>query len=85
MTASRAGTFQRQAGGYDTFVPAPLPPDPPVTFDTEMLALLSAADQALGRLDGVIQTVPNPDLFVAMYVRRERPSRPAAQTGRRSA
>ena len=36
-----------------------------------MLGVLSAADQALGRLDGVIQTVPNPDLFVAMYVRRE--------------
>jgi Fic family protein len=36
-----------------------------------MLGVLSAADQALGRLDGVIQTVPNPDLFVALYVRRE--------------
>lgn len=36
-----------------------------------MLAALSDADQALGRLDGVIQTIPNPDLFVAMYVRRE--------------
>jgi Fic family protein len=36
-----------------------------------MLAVLSAADQALGRLDGVIQTVPSPELFVAMYVRRE--------------
>jgi len=69
--ASRAGTFRRQASGYDAFVPAPLPPDPPIVFDGEMLALLSAADQALGRLDGVIQTVPNPDLFVAMYVRRE--------------
>jgi Fic family protein len=36
-----------------------------------MLAELSAADQALGRLDGVIQTIPNADPFVAMYVRRE--------------
>jgi Fic family protein len=71
LTASRAGTFQRQANGYDAFVPAPLPPDPPVAFDADLIALLSAADQALGRLDGVIQTVPNPDLLVAMYVRRE--------------
>jgi Fic family protein len=70
-TPSRAGTFQRQPSGYDTFVPAPLPPDPPVAFDTGLIGLLSAADQALGRLDGVIRTVPNPDLFVAMYVRRE--------------
>jgi Fic family protein len=36
-----------------------------------MLALLSRADQALGRLDGVAQTLLNPELFVAMYVRRE--------------
>jgi Fic family protein len=34
-------------------------------------ALLSKADQSIGRLDGVIQTVPNPDFFVYMYVRRE--------------
>lgn len=36
-----------------------------------MLGLLSKADQALGRLDGAAQILPNPDLFVAMYVRRE--------------
>lgn len=36
-----------------------------------MLTLLSRADLALGRLDGVIRTVPDPDLFVAMYVRQE--------------
>jgi Fic family protein len=33
--------------------------------------LLSKADLALGRLDGSIQTLPNPDLFVYMYVRKE--------------
>jgi Fic family protein len=52
-------------------VPASLPPNPPVAADPDLLALLSKADIALGRLDGMIQTVPNPDLFVAMYVRRE--------------
>jgi Fic family protein len=52
-------------------VPAPLPPSPPLTFDGELVALLSRADLALGRLDGVIRTVPDPDLFVAMYVRQE--------------
>jgi len=36
-----------------------------------MQTLLSRADRALGRLDGSIQTLPNPDLFVAMYVRKE--------------
>jgi len=33
--------------------------------------LLSDADRALGRLDGSIQTLPHPDLFVMMYVRKE--------------
>ena len=33
--------------------------------------LLSQADRALGRLDGSIQTLPHPDLFVFMYVRKE--------------
>lgn len=36
-----------------------------------MLTLLSSADQAVARLDGISITLPNPDLFVAMYVRRE--------------
>jgi len=36
-----------------------------------MATLLSRADIAIGRLDGEIRNVPNPDLFVAMYVRRE--------------
>lgn len=32
---------------------------------------LSQADRALGRLDGSVATLPNPDLFVFMYVRKE--------------
>ncbi|MCB2261906.1 MAG: MarR family transcriptional regulator [Candidatus Thiosymbion ectosymbiont of Robbea hypermnestra] len=34
-------------------------------------ALLSQADRALGRLDGSVLTLPNPDLFVFMYIRKE--------------
>lgn len=65
------GTFARQPSGYEAFIPAPLPPDPPLTLDEETIALLSQADQAVGRLDGASHMLPNPDLFVAMYVRRE--------------
>lgn len=57
--------------GVSAFVPRPLPPSPPIAIDGDLLGHLSSADQNLGRLDGVLQTVPNPDLFVAMYVRRE--------------
>jgi Fic family protein len=61
----------KQAAGFRAFIPALLPPDPPVVFDASTSALLSRADQAVGRLDGAIYTLPDPDLFVAMYVRRE--------------
>ncbi|MFH1136988.1 MAG: Fic/DOC family N-terminal domain-containing protein, partial [Pseudomonadota bacterium] len=70
----RAGKYVKQLNGdqaYRAFIPAPLPPDPPVEMDPELLRLLSDADRALGRLDGVTSTLPNPDLFVAMYVRQE--------------
>lgn len=67
---NRAGHFT-QGNGFHTFVPNPLPPDPPVQFDEELHALLSLADRRLGRLDGITQILPNPDLFVSMYVRKE--------------
>lgn len=69
--SSRAGRYLQQPGGYRAFVPAPLPPNPPIRLHGELQHLLSQADRALGRLDGSIQTLPHPDLFVAMYVRKE--------------
>ena len=69
--SNRAGRYVTQPTGYRAFLPAPLPPDPPVAITGELQALLSEADRALGRLDGSIQTLPNPDLFVFMYVRKE--------------
>ena len=68
---TRAGSYQRQLRGYRAFIPAPLPPAPPVRIEGELQRLLSQADLALGRLDGSIQILPNPDLFVLMYVRKE--------------
>ena len=67
----RAGQYIRQVSGYSAFLPAPIPPDPPLQMDDETLALVSQADRALGRLDGSIQTLPDPDLFVFMYIRKE--------------
>jgi Fic family protein len=68
--STRAGRYVRQATGYRAFIPEDLPPAPAIDL-SRLAPLLSAADQAIGRLDGVSQTLPNPDLFVAMYVRRE--------------
>ena len=67
----RSGAYQAQPQGYRAFVPAGLPPDPPIRLEGELQALLSKADRALGRLDGSVQTLPNPDLFIFMYVRKE--------------
>ncbi|HEV2250662.1 MAG TPA: Fic family protein [Candidatus Limnocylindria bacterium] len=71
MAGTRAGRFVKQGAGFRAFIPAPLPPDPAIALDAAGVSALSAADLAIGRLDGVAQTLPNPDLFVAMYVRRE--------------
>ncbi len=67
----RGGTFRKQPAGYRAFIPAPLPPEPPIAMDDELQTLLSTADRALGRLDGSIQTLPDSNLFVLMYVRKE--------------
>ncbi|MCU0870835.1 MAG: Fic family protein [Pirellulaceae bacterium] len=67
----RSGRYVKQPEGYQAFIPAPLPPDPPIQMDDELQRLLSDADRSLGRLDGVASVLPNPDLFMAMYVRHE--------------
>lgn len=67
----RAGQYIKQPSNYRAFIPAGLPPTPPVKIDSELSLLLSKADRCLGRLDGVTSVLPNPDLFVAMYVKHE--------------
>lgn len=67
----RAGEYVLQPARYRAFIPAPLPPDPPIRLTGALQRLLSEADLALGRLDGSIAILPNPELFVMMYVRKE--------------
>src|SRR4051794_20818556 len=69
--SGRAGHYVQQTSGYRAFIPSPLPPEPPLRLTGELHRLLSLADRALGRLDGSVFTLPNPDLFVFMYVRKE--------------
>ncbi|CAN5194637.1 Fic family protein [soil metagenome] len=68
---NRAGFFVQQTTGYSAFIPAPLPPDPPLAIDREMLLLLSNADAMVGRLDMGTRILPDPDLFLSMFVRQE--------------
>lgn len=67
----RSGRYVKQGSGYSALVPSPLPPNPPLVMDAELTRLLSQADRSLGRLDGIGSVLPNPNLFVAMYVRQE--------------
>lgn len=69
--SGRAGIYQKQPTGYRAFIPAPLPPKPDIQLTGELQTALSRANRALGRLDGSVHTLPNPDLFVLMYVRKE--------------
>jgi Fic family protein len=68
---ARSGRYVRQPSGYRAFIPVPLPPSPPVDIAGDLHALLSKADRALGRLDGSVTTLPNPDFLVFMYIRKE--------------
>lgn len=57
---------------YRAFIPDPLPPRPPLDFTTaELLSRKERADQALGRLDGITLMLPDPELFLYQYVRKE--------------
>ena len=67
----RSGQYLRQLDGYAAFIPADLPPRPAIVIDDEMQSVLSRADRAIGRLDGSIEALPNAELFVFMYVRKE--------------
>ena len=67
----RSGTLFQQDSGYKAFKPNPLPPNPPLVIDKEMLELNSRADLAIGRLDSLGDFIPDAELFVFMYVRKE--------------
>jgi len=70
----RAGKIKTNLSGkaaYKSFTPSPLPPNPPIEFDNEIVNLLVKANQQLGLLEGIAARIPNVNLFVSMYVRKE--------------
>lgn len=71
QTSTRAGRYIKQPTGYEAFIPNVLPPRPAIKFDEALLDVLSKADRAVGRLDGCTETLPDSDLFVFMYIRKE--------------
>src|SRR5467141_371499 len=72
-TTTRAGRWVRQQSGvegFSAFLPARLPPDPPLLFTPELQRLSEAAGHAIGRLEGVSASL-EPDRLLYMYVRKE--------------
>ena len=70
----RAGEFVNNLSGeatYKSFKPAPLPPKPELNIDSDMVKKLVDANRDLVRLDTAAKLIPNVDLFISMYVRKE--------------
>ena len=63
------GSTIRAAGGYTAFVPAPLSPS--IAWDDDLVAALSRADRAIGRLAGEGRRFRNPHLFDKLFLHRE--------------
>ncbi len=74
-TAGEYLTQQVNGEKYRAYLPAPLPPDPPLALDTDLLQRMDKANRALGRLDGISQIWPNAGHFLNQllyqYVRKE--------------
>ena len=74
MTQNRAGVLKTNLSGdsaYKSFTPTPLPPSPTIELDSDMVNLLVAANRQLAVLEGLSAHIPNVNLFVSMYVRKE--------------
>jgi Fic family protein len=74
MKRKDTGRYEDTSSGGESvraFVPHPLPPVPPVSFDGDLQRLLETAVLAVGRLDGVSTLLPDKSLFLYSYVRKE--------------
>ena len=70
----RSGRYRTHLSGaaaYRSFVPAPLPPNPPLLINADMVELLVKAHAQLALLEGVASRIPDNDLFVSLLVVKE--------------
>lgn len=71
---NRAGKLKTNLSGdtaYKSFSPNPLPPNPPVVLSDEHIAVLVKANTKLATLESIATRIPNVELFISMYVRKE--------------
>ena len=67
----KIGEFVQQKEGFKAFVPARFPPGEPLTLSKQTEQLHARASLLVGKLDGVTQLLPDIDLFIFMYARKE--------------
>jgi len=70
----RAGKLITNLSGeaaYKSFMPTPLPPNPPVGLDNDAVELLVKANKQITLLEGIASRIPSVNLFISMYVRKE--------------
>lgn len=71
---NRAGYFKSNLYGemeYKSFVPAILPPNPTIELSKDIVDILVKANKQITLLEGIATRIPNMDLFISMYVRKE--------------
>ena len=71
---NRAGHLITSLSGemaYKSFVPTPLPPKPSIELTEDMINLLIKANSQLAVLESIATRIPNVELFISMYVRKE--------------
>lgn len=71
---NRAGYFKKNLAGemqYESYVPNPLPPTPPLALTDDSLQVLVEARSNLAVLDNMAVNIPSVSLFISMYVRKE--------------
>lgn len=71
---NRAGTYKKNLSekmAFNSFVPAVLPPNPPIELNNEIVEILVKANRQITLLEGISSRIPNIDLFISMYVRKE--------------
>ena len=74
MKRKSVGSYERSSVGGEVvqaFVPEPLPPEEPIMIDAPRQRLLERATIALGKLDSITLLLPDPDIFLYTYVRKE--------------
>lgn len=68
---NKVGVYQQQPTGYKAFIPAPFPAPNLISWDNDLIMLLSQADRSIGKLNAIDQLVPDVDFFIYMYVTKE--------------